>query len=393
MTPTPSSNSVAEVIERALVSQLGVDILDRPGQRLGEAVMQALANADLAVIDVSRTPEELVDQTMMRGLHIDKRGVALELLPPRELAAQWVHCARGMLGDAPNYSETIAEFPPEPDSGQPEATRSVSFEISPAGSADRYALIVQRVGKLSPHEARTLAEERALKAEATAEQLQYERRLLGTARMVLDLVAAGDPSRWDQARKEAESLAQRIVDEIGHPVTDEPALSPGYRTQLDQSEARIEHLTTGPAEPATVYLAIGGEYDGRWVRKVFARREDAASYGCADGVEEWQVNTGPVETRTWIRAIWTINDPAAPEYLFDAVNPFDLDGYSEVRDYDGQAGALAVEWWPPYSDGEPWQIQISGWDPDLATAAWKQRRDRLVASGGTLQLPLDADAP
>ncbi len=57
------------------------------------------------------------------------------------------------------------------------------------------------------------------------EQLRYERRLLGAARMTLDLVAAGDSSRWEQARREAEDLAQRIVDEIGHPVTDEPARS------------------------------------------------------------------------------------------------------------------------------------------------------------------------
>lgn len=69
------------------------------------------------------------------------------------------------------------------------------------------------------------------------EQLRYERRLLGAARMVLDLVAAGDASRWGQARREAGDLAQRIVDEIGHPVTDEPALGPEWRERAETAEA------------------------------------------------------------------------------------------------------------------------------------------------------------
>lgn len=80
------------------------------------------------------------------------------------------------------------------------------------------------------------------------ERLRYERRLLGWARMTLDLVAAGDPSRWEQARREAEDVAQRIVDEIGHPVTDEPALGPGLRAERDALKAArcpsCDHLTS-----------------------------------------------------------------------------------------------------------------------------------------------------
>lgn len=74
------------------------------------------------------------------------------------------------------------------------------------------------------------------RAELVAEirQLRYERRLLGFARMTLDLVAAGDEKRRAQARSEAEDLAQRIVDEIGHPVTDEPALAPSVRALIAQ---------------------------------------------------------------------------------------------------------------------------------------------------------------
>jgi hypothetical protein len=69
------------------------------------------------------------------------------------------------------------------------------------------------------------------------EQLRYERRLLGAARMVLDLMAAGEPERQEQARQEAGDIAQRIVDEIGHPVTDEPALGPSYRAAIERVRA------------------------------------------------------------------------------------------------------------------------------------------------------------
>lgn len=85
--------------------------------------------------------------------------------------------------------------------------------------------------------------ERAEKAEAEVEQLRYERRLLGAARRVLDLVAVGDLSRQEQARREAEDLAQRIVDEIGHPATDEPALGPGYRAAIARVRAIVDSLT------------------------------------------------------------------------------------------------------------------------------------------------------
>lgn len=85
------------------------------------------------------------------------------------------------------------------------------------------------------------AERDALKA--ANEQLRYERRLLGWARMTLDLVAAGDHTRWEQARREAKDIAQRIVDEIGHPVTDEPALGPSFRAAIDRTREAMERYS------------------------------------------------------------------------------------------------------------------------------------------------------
>lgn len=83
---------------------------------------------------------------------------------------------------------------------------------------------------------------------AERDQLRYERRLLRVARMTLDLVAAGGPERWDLARSEAEDVAQRIVDEIGHSVTDEPALGPHYREQIATLTAEAGRLRAELAE-------------------------------------------------------------------------------------------------------------------------------------------------
>lgn len=73
-------------------------------------------------------------------------------------------------------------------------------------------------------------------------QLTYERSLLGHARRVLDQVAESAWAQGDLAT-DAGSVAQRIVDEIGHPVTDEPALGPGYREQIAELEAKLEEMT------------------------------------------------------------------------------------------------------------------------------------------------------
>ncbi|MFG3710860.1 hypothetical protein [Micromonospora sp. NPDC047730] len=65
---------------------------------------------------------------------------------------------------------------------------------------------------------------------AMIDLLAYERRILGQARRVLDRVA--DHLHDPALRRAAGGMAQAIVDEIGHAVTDEPALGQSYREQL-----------------------------------------------------------------------------------------------------------------------------------------------------------------
>jgi hypothetical protein len=99
------------------------------------------------------------------------------------------------------------------------------------------------------------AETRRLSAEvvqlrrdtAERDQLRYERRLLGAARMTLDAVAERgpewrSPEGWHHVRKEAAQVAQMIVDEIGRQATDEPALGPDMRTEIKRLTGYVERM-------------------------------------------------------------------------------------------------------------------------------------------------------
>lgn len=76
-----------------------------------------------------------------------------------------------------------------------------------------------------------------------AEQLRYERRLLGACRRHLDEIADPEGRYTAEAIRTAGDLAQRIVDEIGHPVTDEPALAPDFRDQIEKLKVDLEWAT------------------------------------------------------------------------------------------------------------------------------------------------------
>jgi hypothetical protein len=77
--------------------------------------------------------------------------LAVDELGEQLIAAAMTGAARALLDNAPNCSETSMEF----------------FD---RGRGERYAFMVQRVGKLTPHEARKLAEARADAAERRLEE-------------------------------------------------------------------------------------------------------------------------------------------------------------------------------------------------------------------------------
>jgi hypothetical protein len=95
----------------------------------------------LAIFDqeaLSRLGAHLVQETRLKSMDF-RNGAVMDIIPAREAVAGWVGAARAMLGDAPNYTETVMEFsiPEDPQ---------------------RYAFTVQKVGKLTPHQARLRAE-------------------------------------------------------------------------------------------------------------------------------------------------------------------------------------------------------------------------------------------
>ncbi|MBY8341840.1 hypothetical protein JYK17_17570 [Streptomyces sp. KC 17012] len=98
--------------------------------------------------------QKQLDETGLRSMDF-RNGATMELEPARELVAYWVGAARAMLGDAENYSET-----------------PVSMEVKVAEDPERFAFTLQRVGKITPHEARQQAEQRAEQAEAAIESVR-----------------------------------------------------------------------------------------------------------------------------------------------------------------------------------------------------------------------------
>jgi hypothetical protein len=97
--------------------------------------------------------QKQLDETGLKAMDF-RNGMSMEIEPAREMVAHWVGAARAMLGDAPNYSETPIEM-----------------EVKVAESPERFAFVLQRVGKLTPHQARQQAEQRAERAEAALREV------------------------------------------------------------------------------------------------------------------------------------------------------------------------------------------------------------------------------
>lgn len=113
-------------------------------------------DAVLSVIDeetVRALCAEHIKNTGIRSMEF-RDGATMQFKAARELAAHWVGASRALLEGADNYSETTMTF------GIPE------------DFPNRYSFVVQRVGKLTPHEARRKAEAERDEALAEVERLR-----------------------------------------------------------------------------------------------------------------------------------------------------------------------------------------------------------------------------
>ncbi|MFF1444187.1 hypothetical protein [Streptomyces sp. NPDC058295] len=106
----------------------------------GEGLKNAV-RAILAEAAAQKWIQKQLDETGLKSMDF-RNGMAMDIEPAREMVAHWVGAARGMLGNAPNYSET-----------------PVTMDVKVAESPETFAFTLQRVGKITPHQARLKAEE------------------------------------------------------------------------------------------------------------------------------------------------------------------------------------------------------------------------------------------
>lgn len=115
---------------------------------------QAMLALTESFLDEAATQHWLSEQLYkMRVKSMDlANGAAVELIPAQETAAMWAGICRGLLQEAPNYSETKFD--------QLDLEGKITMEIQPPGSREAFTVTVQRhgPGKLTPHEARLRAE-------------------------------------------------------------------------------------------------------------------------------------------------------------------------------------------------------------------------------------------
>jgi len=131
----------------------------REAVKLSGPKSEAAVDAVLSVVDEEATRRycaEMIDQTHVTAMGVDAGG-GLDMKVARDVALGWAGAARTLLGDAPNYCESVMEF------GLPE-------------KGERYAFTIQKIGKLTPHQARMQAENARDEALAEVERL---RDLLG----------------------------------------------------------------------------------------------------------------------------------------------------------------------------------------------------------------------
>lgn len=120
---------------------------------------EGLRNAVQAVLAQSAAQtwvQNQLEQTGIRAMDF-RNGATMDLEPAREMVAHWVGAARAMLGDAPNYSETPVEM-----------------VVKVGEDPERFAFTLQRVGKLTPHQARQKAEARLASVLAECDAIEAE---------------------------------------------------------------------------------------------------------------------------------------------------------------------------------------------------------------------------
>lgn len=96
-------------------------------------------------------------ETKVHAMEYRHGHLGMEMEPAKEVMESIVSFARTVIGDAPNYTETKCQW-----------------TVSPAESVEEYTITVQRIapGKITPHEARQMAEHRVRELEEQIEDMK-----------------------------------------------------------------------------------------------------------------------------------------------------------------------------------------------------------------------------
>lgn len=190
-------------------------------QLLVDRMKAAEAEAErLEAEGVDRMADRFMEQTRIRSMDF-RNGLAMDLEPAQEQVAIWVGAARGMLGDAPNYTETRMDVPTDDDP-------KVSMEVKLAGELDRYVFVLQRVGGLTPHEAR-------MKAEAERDEVLAEMR---------EEARTADELRRNRDQLHDELTAARAeLEDHGNALADWQRIAGQHQAAMFDAKNRAEHLT------------------------------------------------------------------------------------------------------------------------------------------------------
>lgn len=131
-----------------LLAAVNPEAAHRPSLVDANAMVEEL----LAEAAAQRWVADRIKQIGIRSMDF-RNGASMDLEPAREMVAMWVGACRGLLGDAPNYSETIMDV-------LPNVGDAIETTVKVAESLDRYIVTVQRdhPGAMSPHQARQRAE-------------------------------------------------------------------------------------------------------------------------------------------------------------------------------------------------------------------------------------------
>ena len=122
-----------------------------------------------------------------------------------------------------------------------------------------------------------------------------------------------------------------------------------------------------------VYLATSGEYSDYRVQHVFARREDAEAYELATGVEEYELQGGPVEVRVWHILWWNAEQPDAERDGSRLGNPWEL---TDSRDFDGNPRRAAHDWGRRFGERV---LRVQGWDRERVLKVYSEQRAQYIA--------------